>query len=201
MCLQWYFKHIHPLLHSHFPDPSSLLFQSVFSGFHYSFFIYIYICIHIYVYIYTHTHICIYRCTHAYIHMQCTSILFTPQYHYLPLLLIPHRLSDCPSFTFRSRYYYHCHHFRSRFHKWVRIFNIWLFDLGLSHSLWSLVLSFSCKWHTFTYSMLSVCIHTYTCMYTCTYMCTHTYIEISYFSIQRLLGTSANSTVYYCEQI
>jgi hypothetical protein len=46
--------------------------------------------------------------------------------------------SDHLCFTFMSHYYYylHHHHFSSRFHRWVRTCDIWLFELGLSHSAW-----------------------------------------------------------------
>jgi hypothetical protein len=65
-----------------------------------------------------------------------------------------------------SHHHYHHHLFGSRFHKWVRICDIWSSELGLSWTAWwSPVPSFSCKWHNFIFLygwvIFSLYIHMY----------------------------------------
>jgi hypothetical protein len=62
-----------------------------------------------------------------------TLILFTPQYTFLS----PPLPDLIPRFTFISHCYYchHHHHFRSKFHKWVTTWDIWLFELHIAHSI------------------------------------------------------------------
>jgi hypothetical protein len=70
----------------------------------------------------------------------------------IPSLLIPP--SSCPRFTLMPHCHHHHHHLRSRFHKWARPWNIWLFELGLLHSTWwSSVPSIFNKWHNSIFSL------------------------------------------------
>jgi hypothetical protein len=61
-------------------------------------------------------------------------------FSFLPLSSCWFPLPGRTPYTFTFPYHCH-HHFRSGFHKWLRAYNIWLFELGFphlacSHSMW-----------------------------------------------------------------
>jgi hypothetical protein len=80
----------------------------------------------------------------------------------LPTSIVPLRLSyysHLHSISIIIIINYH-HPSKSRFHKWTRACDIWLFELGLSHSIWYFKFHlFSCKWHNSIFPYDWVIIH------------------------------------------
>jgi hypothetical protein len=136
-----YFEQVHSL--HYIPTPSSLLplFCTVFRGFHYAVF------------------------KHTYSLFQPSSLppqysFFSPSLSHLSPPQIISLSHSCPI---------HHHHFRSRFHKWVRTCDIWLWGHGLSHSAWWAPVPFTFQQTQFYFLYDWVIFHsiyTHKCMYT-----------------------------------
>jgi hypothetical protein len=106
-----YFEQVHILYYIHLISLFSLSSNSVW-------------CVS-FCYLYTHTH------THTHTHTEYPFLSPTP---------FCWTLQDRHPFTLISCHHYHHHHIiiRYRFHKWMKTWDVWLFELGLSRfSQWS----------------------------------------------------------------